>query len=63
MDYEDGPQNSSDQQNWQTTQENAGPSSETNKTQRGLPWVVNSQKTSRFFCPVGDSSLCRCCPG
>ena len=54
MDYEDGPQNSSDQQNWQTTQENDGPSSETNNTQRGLPWVVNSQNTSRYFCPVGD---------
>ena len=54
MEFEEGPLGSSVQQNFQTSHGNEGSRSETNRSQRHLPWTVNSQTTSRFFCPVAD---------
>ena len=53
MEFEDSSHGSSNQT---ASQGPVGTGIQTNETQRHLPWVVNNERGSRYFCPV------RACP-
>ena len=54
MEYEDGSQRSPAQPTWQSSSGTNGADSQNHREQSSLPWVVNGERRSRYFCPVGD---------
>ena len=52
MEFEESQQGSVDQQSQQSSLDSDGAGIQTNRTQRNLPWVVNSERGTRYFCPV-----------
>ena len=54
MDYENGAHGSTEQPSCENDSGSDGFGTQTNSSQRSLPWIVNSNSRSRYFCPVSN---------
>ena len=54
IDLENGQSVPTDEAHLQSSSANNNANTQAERTQRQLPWVVNGERGSRFFCPVND---------